>query len=161
MKIRKIKESELDYLWNFEKENREYDKRILGKKFWLFYPNGTDKKEKIIWLKDLKKSFKDKNTKILIVEIKGKLAGYSWINIYFLKYLKPKKKVGYINEFFLTEKFRGKGISTKLMNETMKWLKQKKIKFVSLCVFAKNKEVVNVYKKFGFEPFSIYMKKKI
>ena len=83
------------------------------------------------------------------------------MHTYFLEYLKPKKKVGYIEEFFLVEKFRGKGISTRLMNETIKWFKQKKIEFVSLCVFTKNKGVVNVYKKFGFESFSIYMRKKI
>ena len=161
MRIRKIKESELDYLWNFEKENRKYDKKILGEKFWLFYPSKINEKEKEIWLKDLKKSFKDKNTNILVVEIEGKLAGYSWMHVHLLGYLKPKKEVGYIEEFFLTEEFRSKGISTKLMNETIKWFKQRKVEFVGLRVFSKNKNVVGVYEKFGFEPFSVDMKKRI
>jgi len=161
MIIREIKKNELDYLWNFEKENRIYDKRILGKKFWPFYISKINEKERINWLGDIKKSFKNKNTKIFVVEEKGELLGYAWINIHFLDYLKPNKKVGYINEFFLTGKIRSKGISKKLMNEVMKWFKQKKIKFVSLCVFSKNEKVVEIYKKFGFEPFSIYMKKRI
>jgi len=161
MKIRKIKECELDYLWNFEKENREYDKKILGEKFWPFYPSIINGKEKKIWLKDLKKSFRDKNTNILVVEIGGKIVGYSWAHICFLEHLTPKRKTGCIEEFFLTEKFRGKGISAKLMDETIKWFKQKDVEFVSLRVFSKNKNVVAVYEKFGFEPFSIEMKRRV
>jgi len=161
MKIREIKENELGYLWNFEKENRRYDKKILGRKFWPFYISKINEEEKINWLNDIKKAFKDKNTKIFVVEENEKLIGYTWINTYLIDYLKPKKKVGYINEFFITKKFRGKNISTKLMNKIIEWFKQQKIEFVSLCVFAKNEKAVDIYKKFGFEPFSIYMRKKI
>jgi len=161
MKIREIKENELGYLWNFEKENRRYDKKILGRKFWPFYISKINEEEKINWLNDIKKAFKDKNTKIFVVEENEKLIGYTWVNTYLIDYLKPKKKVGYINEFFITKKFRGKNISTKLMNKIIEWFKQQKIEFVSLCVFAKNEKAVDIYKKFGFEPFSIYMRKKI
>lgn len=161
MIIREIKKSELDYLWNFEKENRRFDRKILGKKFWPFYISKINEKERINWLRDIKKAFKDKNTKIFIVKENRQLIGYTWIYTYLLDYLKSKKKVGYINEFFLTEKTRGKGIATKLMNKALEWFKQQKIKFVSLSVFAENKNVVEVYKKFGFESFSIYMRKRI
>ena len=161
MKIREIKENELDSLWNFEKENREYDKKILGEKFWPFYPSKINEKEKEIWLKDLKKSFKNKNTNLLVVEVDEKIVGYSWLHTSSLKYLKPKKIVGYIEEFFLTEKFRGKGISTKLINETIKWFKERKVEFISLNVFSNNKDVIGIYEKFGFKPFSICMKKEV
>ena len=161
MKIRDIKKNELEYLWNFEKENRKYKKKILGKKFLPFYICDINKKEQASWLKELKKSFNSKDTKVLVVEIKDEIVGYAWINTYRLDYLKPKKKVGYINEFFLTEKVRGRGISTKLMAEIVQWFKYKKIRFVSLCAFSKNKSVIDIYKKFGFEPFSVYMRKKI
>jgi GNAT superfamily N-acetyltransferase len=161
MEIREIKENEIDYLWNFEKENRVYDEKVLGKKFWPFFISKINKEEKREWLKEIKKSFKKESVKIFVVEEDNELLGYAWINTYFLEYLKPNKKVGYINEFFLTEKARGRKISTKLMNEIMRWFKEKNIEFVSLCVFSGNKEVVEIYKKFGFEPFSTYMRKKI
>jgi ribosomal protein S18 acetylase RimI-like enzyme len=160
MKIRKIKKEEINLLWNFEKENREYDKKILGEKFWPFYPSKINENEKESWLEEVKKSFEDENANILVVEIDRKIIGYSLAYAYFLEHLKSKK-AGYIEEFFLTEKFRGKGISTKLMNESIKWFKEKKVEFVSLRVFSKNKNVAGIYEKFGFEQFSIDMKKKI
>lgn len=161
MKIREVNGKELNYLWEFEIENRKFDKKVLGEKFSAFYLSDINEKERRKWLIELKKSFKDKKTKIFVVEEKGKLIGYAWAYIYYLDYLNPKKKVGYITEFFLTEKVRGKGISTKLMKNILRWFKKQKIKFVSLCVFGKNKQATAVYQKFGFEPFSIYMRKKL
>lgn len=161
MKIREIKESELDYLWNFEKENRRYKGKILGRKFWLFYRHKINEKEKIVWLRNVKKAFKNKNTKIFIVEDDKQILGYIWIKTYLFDYSKPKERAGQINEFFLTKKIRGKGISTKLMNKSLKWFKKQKVKFVYLSVIARNERVIEIYKKFGFEPCSLDMKKKI
>ena len=40
----------------------------------------------------------------------------------------------------------------------MNWFKDNKVEYIGLDVFAKNKEVIEIYKKFGFEPFSLHMK---
>lgn len=161
MKIREIKESELDYLWNFEKENRNFDRKTLGDKFKLFYIHEINEKEKENWLKGLKKSFQKPGTKIFVMEDKGVLVSYIWAEVQYLEYLNPKKKVGYINELFVEKKFRKRGISRRLVEKCLEWFKKQKIGFVSLSVFAQNKDAVEVYKRFGFEPFSIYMRKKI
>ncbi len=161
LKIREIKESELDYLWDFEKENRRYDKKILGKKFRVFYPSEINDREKKKWLKEVRKAFKDKTNKIFVAEDSGRLKGYIWANTYILDYLKPKKKAGYICEFFLEKDVRGKGVSAKLMKKALEWFKKQGVEFVTLSVFSKNKRAVKAYKKLGFEEFSVYMKKRI
>jgi len=161
MEIREIKKGELDFLWNFEKENRKFDEEVLGDKFSPFYISEINEKEKKSWSDELKKSFKKSDVKIFVAEEKNKIVGYIWTNTHFLEYLNPKKKVGYVNEMFVTKKFRGKGISTKLMVKSMEWFKSQDIEYVSLCVFTGNKDAVEIYKKFGFELFSGYMRKKI
>lgn len=161
MKIREIREEELDYLWNFEKENREFDKKTLGDKFNLFYISEISEKEKEEWLKNLRESFQNPNTQIFIAEEKKKIIGYTWIKTYSLNYLNPKKKVGFVNEMFVTKEFRGKGISKELMEKSIKWFKKQGIEFVSLSVFAQNRHAIEIYKKFGFESFSVYMRKRI
>ena len=47
------------------------------------------------------------------------------------------------------------------MKKMREWFKSKGIKYVSLEVFAKNNNVIKIYEKFGFKPFSIHMKAKI
>jgi len=161
MKIRKIRGSEIDFLWNFEKENRGYDRKLLGEKFKPFYISDTNEGEKKSWLEEVKKAFQKNNVLILVAEEKGHLIGYIWVKTHFLNYLKPKKKVGYINELFVKKEFRGKGVSSKLMEKVLDWFKGQRIGFVSLGVFAQNSAAINLYKKFGFELFYSYMRKKL
>lgn len=106
----------------------------------------------------MKKAFAKKNSFVLVVEERKKLIGYSLGVVY--DFQNPKK-IGHIDEFFITKAYRGKGFSSKLMKEVLNHFRLKGIKYVSLEVFGKNENVINIYKKFGFEPFSVHMKKKI
>ena len=106
----------------------------------------------------MKKAFAKKNSFVLVVEERKKLIGYSLGVVY--DFQNPKK-IGHIHEFFITKAYRGKGFSSKLMKEVLNHFRLKGIKYVSLEVFGKNENVINIYKKFGFEPFSVHMKKKI
>ena len=104
----------------------------------------------------MKKIFAKKNYSIMVVEKGKELIGYSIGIIY--DFQNPKK-IGHIKEFFITKDYRGKGLSSRLMKEMINWFKSKGIKYISLEVFGKNKEVIKIYENFGFEPFSIHMKK--
>ena len=156
--IRKAIREDIEKLWDFEKENRLYDRKIMGRKFRKFFLwnfGGSEKKE---WINNIKKILTNKNCLILVVENREKLIGYALGKIYNFQ---DPRKIGHMEEFFITEKKRGKGISSRLMKKMKEWFKSKGIKYVSLEVFAKNNNVIKIYEKFGFEPFSIHMKAKI
>lgn len=98
----------------------------------------------------MKKEFleilKDKKTLLLVVEENKKLIGYMhstfFKNIY--------RKLGYIGDIFVLKEFRRKGIATKLINEFIKILKNKRYEKITLSVNIKNKNAIHLYEKLRF-----------
>ncbi len=77
---------------------------------------------------------------------------------------KPQWKVsryGHINEVFVSNKYRGKGLGKLLMKKFFDELRKKKIEYVDLSVFVKNKEAQRFYRKLGFKGYKVYMRKKV
>ena len=68
------------------------------------------------------------------------------------------KYVGYIGLIFVQKAYRRKGIGKKILNQIITWFKKKKIKNISLKVYAKNKKAINAYKKSGFKDHIIEMR---
>lgn len=92
----------------------------------------------------------------------GQAVGYSL----FLTFTVPPMfsavdKLGVLGYLFVLEKFRGQGISTKLKDEGFAWLRRKGIQFVMLTVLEKNRTPQAIYKKWGFAPFVVDMRRKL
>ena len=151
--LRKANKEDIPKLWDFEKENRLFDRKLLGSKFKQSFSWDINKKEEQTWKEVIKKDLQKPNHLFLIAENKIQV-GYIW------GYYNKSKK-GYINEVFVTKKQRGKKISSLLMKEMLKWFKKNKITTISLHVFAPNEHAIMIYKKWGFIPFSLDMKKKL
>lgn len=58
---------------------------------------------------------------------------------------------GYIDDIFISRKFRKKGLATYLINNFILTLKRMKIKKIRLGVNINNKGAIKFYKKIGFE----------
>ena len=56
----------------------------------------------------------------------------------------------YLNAISVKQDFRGKGISTILLNNTVAHCKEKGLNKISLFVEIENKKAFSIYKKFGF-----------
>jgi len=115
----------------------------------------------LIFRKFIKTQIHSKNTLLTIAEIDGKVAGYS---LTFIKKSIPVfgiEKIGYISDMYVAPEYQGLGISSKLKDEAFKWLKKKKMKYVSLVVYSDNEHAHRVYKKWGFFDQSIEMRKRI
>ena len=151
--IRKANTKDIQTLWIFEKENRIFDRKVLGKTFKEFFLWDINKQEEQIWKRTVQKDLKKQNHLFLIAQDKTHV-GYTW-GYY------NKQKQGYINELFVKEKARGRKISSQLMQQMSDWFKERKVKNISLNVFAANKHAIKIYKKWGFVAFNIYMKKKL
>lgn len=60
------------------------------------------------------------------------------------------EKTGYLGELFVLKEYRGKGISTKIKDVFLEFLKSKKIKICRIDVNPEN-NAQEVYKKWGFK----------
>lgn len=82
---------------------------------------------------------------IFVAEDNGKIIGFISVNIY--------KDLGYIylDDYSVSESYRGKGIGSKLMNMAFDFAKEKGINQVDTHVESANKESIEFYKNRGFE----------
>jgi ribosomal protein S18 acetylase RimI-like enzyme len=149
MKIRKAKEEDLkEYLKLKAEESKEY-KIIIGEEI------------KIPPINKLTKEFNEfvesPNLIIFVVEENKKLIAY--INSKIHKSFWSKR--GYIDDLFVLKTYRKKGVATKLINEFIKFLEDKKINELQLSVSIKNKKAIELYEKLGFEIISKTMRKKL
>jgi len=82
--------------------------------------------------------------KVFIAEVNGKLVGVTIVDL--------SRKVGYIQRVMVHPNFRGKGIATKLMMETLCSM-QGKTRQAVLHVASTNKPAKGLFRKLGFSKF--------
>lgn len=73
------------------------------------------------------------------------------------------KNIGFLDEIYIAPKMRGKGLSSKLKDEFIKWVKKRKrgAGAISLYVMPRNKIALETYKKWGFEIAYLNLTKKV
>lgn len=74
---------------------------------------------------------------------------------------KPDSDEAFIYDFSIDEKYRGKGYGKKSIGLMEREAKNQNFNKISLHVFGHNKRAINLYKKTGFEPYSMHMSKEI
>lgn len=85
--------------------------------------------------------------KLLVMLIGNKLIGTSWIT--------SDARRLYLHHFGILPELQGKGYSKPLVEESLKFAKEKKMQ-IKLEVHQKNKKAINLYKKFGFDYLGDY-----
>lgn len=84
---------------------------------------------------------------LVIVEHDGKPVGQ--IELQIMRY--EKKKIGYVNLFYLISEYRGKGYGTALMRYAENYFRKNKMKKYHLRVTKTNQGAMSFYEKNGFE----------
>jgi len=103
---------------------------------------------------------KPKEAVIFVAEDGDELIGY----IYGRVLNRPKKvlsKAGVIEDWFVEENYRGKGIGAMLWRRLIRWFKNKGCACLEINAYTKNKHAINIYRKMGFIENVIEMTKKI
>lgn len=72
-------------------------------------------------------------------------------------YLNVSRKFCLIDNIFVRESFRSKGVATYLVNYAKKWSLEQGVNKVELQVFSSNINAVKFYESMGFDQFSIKM----
>ena len=68
---------------------------------------------------------------------------------------------GYIDDIFVSKKYRGKGVSTSLKNNILEDFKRKGVKYCRMDVNTENKRAIQRYREWGFEVDKFRLTKKI
>ena len=109
----------------------------------------------------IEENIRSRDALVLIAEVEEEPVGYCLAKIQSTIPILIVDKIGSIYDLFVRKEFRGMGLSSQLMNETIKWLEKKSIKHVTLNVSVDNKQARKVYQKWGFMDFQISMRRAI
>jgi ribosomal protein S18 acetylase RimI-like enzyme len=156
IKLRKIKKSDWPQMKKLLQEYSNYHKNIFKQidPSFAIFETGYQKK-------DFEKMLNKKRKMFLAACDGDKIVGFILAKIIEVKGDKTKFKQGYLSEIFVTEKYRGKGVSELMWQEVLKWFKKEKVKFIQLSVLANNEKPQQIYKKWGFKSLSLIMTRKL
>ncbi|MBN2457640.1 GNAT family N-acetyltransferase [Candidatus Woesearchaeota archaeon] len=162
MDIRKAGVKDIDNIISLFKKFMRVHNKIVVQNEPRFKQYLTKKKGYVEIFRDfLIKHISSKDSLVLLAEAEGKPAGYC------LCYIKDNipifsiERIGYLSDLYVDKRFRGKGISTRFKDISISWLKKKRIRHISLCVYPQNKHAHPIYKGWGFSDFHIEMRKRI
>ena len=134
----------------FEKEYDDYDNKSLNMD-WSFDDNGT---------KYFKKRLTEDDSCVFVVMDGDKVVGYlaggdvemNWRDF---------SKAGYLDNMFVLEGYRGKGVGRMLYGAFVDWCKEKGLKNIRVGALFKNKGAIGFYEKMGFGGYELFLESKI
>jgi GNAT superfamily N-acetyltransferase len=94
---------------------------------------------------------RSRNAIVLIAETGSKPVGFSASWIQRNPPAALPKLYGFIGYLFVKRSYRGQGISSMLMEETLLWFAKRRIKHVALTVIEGNRPARTIYKNWGFD----------
>ncbi len=161
MKIRKAKKEDIKKIWEIEKESRKYYIKISQVKYRKLNKSEIDEKAKSEFIKDLSKSLENKSNLSLVAELSGELVGWIFSELgTWWGWPSNSLKTIWIEDIGVLGKYQRKRIAKRLLEETEKKARIKRMKYCCLTVRVKNKSAYEFYKKNGYVDFNIEMVKK-
>ena len=99
----------------------------------------------------------NESTLILIAELEDRPVGYALGRIYEEDGTADNGggRIGLFDELYIDDKARGFGLGQKLLDETMKWMKEKGINRVKLHAYSWNNNAKLLYERNGFKEYAV------
>lgn len=100
---------------------------------------------------------RNEDTLILIAELEGTPVGYALGRIFEENEAADNGtgRMGLFDELFLDDAARGLGLGQKLLDETMKWMKERGINRVKLHAYSWNDHAKKLYARNGFKEYAV------
>lgn len=122
----------------------EKDVQTLVKLAEEFIPREADDKKRIVVLNQ---ALKNPNYELLVAELEGEIVGF--IDQWIIHDFTHGAKLGYIHSLYVSSKHRRKGIASKLLQETMKNARDRKVSEIHITTRFDNKPAISLYRKHG------------
>lgn len=133
----------------FKKEHQEYDKSLNLK--WTYVQGKKYFKNRIV----------NKDGFMEIAESNGRTVAYLCGGISARMFYREKARYAELENMFIEERFRRKGIGTKLTRDFVDWCKKKKVKYVAVTASNKNRQGLRFYRDVGFKDYNVTLEMKI
>ena len=122
----------------------EKDVQILVKLAEEFIPGEADAKKRIVVLNQ---ALKNPNYELLVAELEGEIVGF--IDQWIIQDFTHGAKLSYIHSLYVSSKHRRKGIASRLLQETIRSAKDRKVSEIHITTRFDNKPAISLYKKHG------------
>ena len=110
------------------------------------------------WISFIRSSLASGKSFLLVAKTNSKPVGFASGSV--PEYpLKVSESFGTIDDLYVLPEFRGRGVGSKLVVESLKTLKARGVKTVRLNVLKENKPAVKLYRRLGFKTRSYGMEK--
>ena len=152
--IRTFQPSDIDTLMDFWTEI-ENDPTVSGD---FFSPTEENKSR---WRKYVLNVHEEDENQILVAEHEEKIIGFIKFITLENRALESDIKCSLLSLMYVVPEFRRKRIASELMNRVFEYVKSKGVTHVRLNVLTSNIPAMNLYKKMGFQDYSIIMRKKL
>ncbi len=152
MNIRKTKIEDYDKIIELYKELYDTEK-IFDKNLTNIYDVSNKQKENIL------KRIKSRKEIFLVAEENNEIMGL--VDGYIIDNNNHIEKVGYLDHLCVFKEYRKHGVGKRLIEEFTNKMKNKNVVYLKLNAFENNLPAIELYKKLGFEEYSIYYMKKI
>lgn len=110
---------------------------------------------------DIKAMIQSENVEVLVASIEDELVASSYIKIKEAKPYEDHAFYGYIGFMYVKPNFRGRGISTRMIEELTSWARNKNLSEIRLEVYDENHSAIRAYEKAGFNRQMVEMRMEI
>jgi ribosomal protein S18 acetylase RimI-like enzyme len=98
------------------------------------------------------------NTLFIVATVADELVGCGYVKIEESNQYHKNPKYGYIGFIYVKPVFRGKKISSLVLENLKKWAKEKSLKELRLDVYSNNSAAIKPYERFGFKKSLVNMR---
>jgi GNAT superfamily N-acetyltransferase len=98
------------------------------------------------------------DTEVVVAEFEGQIVASGYARIKDDRHYLKHDKQGYLGFMFVIEEHRGKGLNKLIIEELVKWCRDRAIYEIRLDVYQDNPQAIKAYEKSGFKKHMITMR---
>ncbi|MEW5996537.1 MAG: GNAT family N-acetyltransferase [Candidatus Micrarchaeota archaeon] len=157
--IRKLQKSDYHQFSELIIEEHLNNEMLVKKELWEMIKRRQPRKQ-LIGEATKRMHLSPDKAVIFLAEENEALVGYIWGNI-IKRSGRVLDKIGFIEDWYLKEGYRRKGIGTLLWKELTKWFKNKGCNGLELQAFTTNQTAISIYHRIGFIDKTLTLMKKL
>jgi len=108
-----------------------------------------------------KESIINEDSIAIVVDNEGIIVGYLIGSIKEAENYRKINRIAELDNMFLLQEYRGRGIGSELCEKFIEWAKKKGLKIARVVASASNRLAISCYKKKGFKDYNLILEKEL